>query len=113
MLSSLHHPNIVKCHGSFMRGSTLCIVMDYCAGGDLHDRLGRLKAKGQPLSEDDVLDWLVQICLALKHLHDRKILHRDIKTQNLFLNKAGVIKVCFALHPPLLLCFGSRLAHAD
>ena len=40
-----------------------------------------------------MLNWFVQICLGLKHVHDRKILHRDIKTQNIFLTKSGVIKL--------------------
>ncbi len=40
-----------------------------------------------------ILNWFVQICLGLKHVHDRKILHRDIKTQNIFLTKSGVIKL--------------------
>ena len=34
-----------------------------------------------------ILDWFVQICLAIKHVHDRKILHRDIKSQNIFLTQ--------------------------
>jgi len=40
-----------------------------------------------------VLDWFVQICLALKHVHDRKILHRDLKTQNIFLTAGNRIKL--------------------
>jgi serine/threonine protein kinase len=40
-----------------------------------------------------VLDWLVQICLGLKHVHDRKILHRDIKSQNIFLTRNKTVKL--------------------
>ena len=40
-----------------------------------------------------ILSWFVQICLGLKHVHDRKILHRDLKTQNIFLTKSGVVKL--------------------
>ncbi|KAG9349194.1 hypothetical protein JZ751_027637, partial [Albula glossodonta] len=36
-----------------------------------------------------IVDWFVQICLGLKHIHDRKVLHRDIKTQNIFLASNG------------------------
>ena len=42
-------------------------------------------ARGVNFPEDQVMDWFVQISLALKHVHDRKILHRDLKTQNIFL----------------------------
>lgn len=44
-------------------------------------------------SEDHVLNWFTQICLALKHVHDRKILHRDLKSQNIFLTKNNMIKL--------------------
>ncbi|TRZ02345.1 hypothetical protein DNTS_018999 [Danionella cerebrum] len=42
------------------------------------------------ISLPQIVDWLVQICLGLKHIHDRKILHRDIKTQNIFLSHGGL-----------------------
>lgn len=39
------------------------------------------------------MDWFTQICLALKHIHDKKILHRDLKSQNIFLTKNGLVKL--------------------
>ncbi|KAM6401329.1 serine/threonine-protein kinase Nek1 isoform 13-T13 [Pluvialis apricaria] len=65
--------------------------MDYCEGGDLFKKINA--QKGILFSEDQILDWFVQICLALKHIHDRKILHRDIKSQNIFLTKDGTIQL--------------------
>jgi serine/threonine protein kinase len=53
--------------------------MDYCDGGDLHSRIQA--QHGILFNEDQILDWFVQITLALKHVHDRKVLHRDIKSQ--------------------------------
>jgi NIMA (never in mitosis gene a)-related kinase len=44
-------------------------------------------------SEDQVMNWFTQICLAIKHVHDRKILHRDLKSQNVFLTKLGIVKL--------------------
>jgi NIMA (never in mitosis gene a)-related kinase len=39
------------------------------------------------------MDWFTQICLAIKHIHDKKVLHRDLKSQNIFLTKNGLIKL--------------------
>jgi serine/threonine protein kinase len=72
--------------------------MDYCSQGDLHAILSR--RRGVPLSEDTVLDWFVQICLALKHCHDRRILHRDVKTQNIFVAANGLVKLGDFGQPP-------------
>lgn len=49
--------------------------------------------RGKLFSENQILDWFTQICLGLKHVHDRKILHRDIKCQNVFLTKSNIIKL--------------------
>eukprot|EP00435_Cladocopium_sp_Y103_P049966 s111_g15.t1 len=64
------------------RKHRLCIVMDYADGGD-----------GQLLDEAQILEWFVQTCFALKHVHDRKVLHRDLKTQNIFLMSNGCVKL--------------------
>ncbi|WIA14899.1 hypothetical protein OEZ85_001614 [Tetradesmus obliquus] len=91
LLLALKHPNIVRCKECFTSGSKLCIVMDWCSEGDLYSILQ--KRKGQLLPEDTVLDWFVQICLGLKHVHDRKILHRDLKSQNIFVSSGGLLKL--------------------
>lgn len=44
-------------------------------------------------TEDHILNWFTQICLAIKHVHDRKILHRDLKSQNIFLTSQGFVKL--------------------
>jgi len=49
--------------------------------------------KGRYFEESQILDWFVQICLALKHTHDRKILHRDLKSQNVFVTSRNSLKL--------------------
>jgi len=88
ILSVLKHPSIVNFREVFTTVSNkLCIVMDYADGGDLHTAI--INSKGKFFSESQILDWFTQICLGLKHVHDRKILHRDIKAQNVFLTKTN------------------------
>ncbi|XP_077964889.1 serine/threonine-protein kinase Nek1 isoform X1 [Gasterosteus aculeatus] len=91
VLANMSHPNIVQYKESFEEGGCLYIVMDYCEGGDLFKKINT--QKGVLFSEEQILDWFVQICLALKHVHDRKILHRDIKSQNIFLTKDGTVQL--------------------
>lgn len=77
----------------------LCIVMEYSDGGSLADLIeSRIEAADRQedhpyLTEDEILDFFCQMCLALKHVHDRKTLHRDLKPSNVFLTKAGMIKL--------------------
>ncbi|XP_035230016.1 serine/threonine-protein kinase atg1-like isoform X2 [Stegodyphus dumicola] len=91
VLSQMQHPNIISYHKSFEENNSLYIVTDYCDGGDLYSKIRA--RNGIHFSEDQILDWFVQICLAVKHVHDRRILHRDIKTQNIFLTKSGIAKL--------------------
>ncbi|XP_048656846.1 serine/threonine-protein kinase Nek5 isoform X1 [Marmota marmota marmota] len=89
LLAKMKHPNIVTFFSSFQENSRLFIVMEYCDGGDLAKRI--LRQRGVLFSEDQILGWFIQISLGLKHIHDRKILHRDIKSQNIFLSKNGMV----------------------
>ena len=66
---------------------TISIVMEHCEGGDLYSQINR--QRGKLMSEERILAYFVQICLALKFIHDRKILHRDIKSQNIFITKVS------------------------
>ncbi|KAF3689668.1 Serine/threonine-protein kinase Nek4 [Channa argus] len=92
LLSHLRHPNIVTYKESWEGDDCqLYIVMGFCECGDLYHRLKQ--QKGELLSERQVVEWFVQIAMALQYLHERNILHRDLKTQNIFLTKTNIIKV--------------------
>uniref|UniRef100_A0A8C5DK20 Serine/threonine-protein kinase Nek4 n=1 Tax=Gouania willdenowi TaxID=441366 RepID=A0A8C5DK20_GOUWI len=92
LLSQLRHPNIVTYRESWEgEDCQLFIVMGFCEGGDLYHRLKQ--QKGELLPEKQIIEWFVQIAMALQYLHERNILHRDLKTQNIFLTKANIIKV--------------------
>lgn len=87
ILEVLNHPNIVRFREVYKtKKGKLCIVMDYADGGDLQSKIKEKHAQKQKtgvleyFNEDQVLNWFTQICLALKHVHDRKILHRDLKS---------------------------------
>jgi len=93
ILSVLKHPFIVKYKRSFVRRGALCIVMEYADGGDLHARIKEARTESKYFDEDTVLDWFTQACLGLKHVHDHHILHRDLKTQNIFLTSDGSVRL--------------------
>ncbi|XP_075707877.1 serine/threonine-protein kinase Nek5 isoform X2 [Rhinoderma darwinii] len=89
LLAKMNHPNIVTFFTSIEENNNLYIVMEYCDGGDLTKRIN--KQRGVLFDEDQILNWFVQISLGLKHIHDRKVLHRDIKAQNIFLTNNGTL----------------------
>ena len=77
----LDHPNVVRYVESVVEGQELRIVMEYACGGDLHARIGRARAAGRHFSERVILAWFVQIVLALRHCHQNRLLHRDLKVR--------------------------------
>lgn len=85
LLNQLKHPNIVLYKESFYENSDyINIVMQYCEGGDLYKTIRN--RNGKRFSESTVLRWMSQLIVSLHFLHERKILHRDLKTQNIFLS---------------------------
>ena len=92
VLSMLNHPNIVSYYGSFHSDgdSIINVVMEYADGGSLFHHIQRAKA---PFPESQILSYAVQLLLALQHMHSKNILHRDMKSRNIFLTKSGTIKL--------------------
>ena len=119
---ALKHPYIVRYRNSFHEHGWLCIVMDYCEGGDLSKviesakrklflsnaiqfyksccnsysylffvdfkeemkgKRGLQRRRGQRLPEEQVLRWVTQALLALKYIHEKHVLHRDLKSGQL------------------------------
>lgn len=95
VLTRVKHPNIIQYIEHYNKEGTLYIVMEYADGGDL---LGRVKQQkedpeGRRFSEDQVMSWFVQMALGIRHMHENKILHRDIKSANIFLTKDNLVKI--------------------
>eukprot|EP00041_Stephanoeca_diplocostata_P035314 m.1241102 g.1241102 ORF g.1241102 m.1241102 type:complete len:183 (+) comp24674_c0_seq13:587-1135(+) len=91
LMARLKHPNVVTYKESFIEDDHLYIAMVYCEGGDLYHRLRA--QKGVLLPENQIVEWAIQIALGVNYLHSHSILHRDLKTQNIFLTKNKIIKV--------------------
>ena len=94
ILKKLDHPNIIKFKEVFLQRKpqeALNIVTEFADGGDLSQKIEQQKKK--PFQESEILDYITQICLALQHVHKKHIIHRDLKSGNVFLMKSGIIKL--------------------
>ena len=79
-------PYVVKYVDSFISGKNkVNIVMEYCKGGDLQGVLRARRQNNRPLPEATIVRYLLQLCLGLDQIHRKRILHRDLKAQNVFL----------------------------
>lgn len=86
LLGMFNHPNIVKLRDYFITPDHLCIVQEFCSAKDLAYEVKVMKKNKKLFPEEVIWTWFLQISAAVKHIHDRKILHRDIKTANIFLH---------------------------
>ena len=83
---------VVKYESHFTDKGLICILLEYMDGGDVGQYLRRYSSDFL-MPERKVWEIFIQTCLGLQYLHARKILHRDMKTINLFLNKDGKLKI--------------------
>ncbi|CAK8993387.1 unnamed protein product [Durusdinium trenchii] len=93
LLASFKHPFIVDYRSNFLDGGYLCIFMAFCEGGDLATQISSARDAQRRIAEPQVLRWMTQALLALKYIHDKHVLHRDLKSGNFFLSKAGNLKM--------------------
>ena len=89
ILASISHNNIIGYKEAFWneKNKTLNIVMEYCDDGDLETKIKNMKRNRQRFEESLIWNYAIQIIGGLKALHDKKILHRDLKSANIFLKK--------------------------
>eukprot|EP00931_Biecheleriopsis_adriatica_P093114 TRINITY_DN66869_c0_g1_i1.p1 TRINITY_DN66869_c0_g1~~TRINITY_DN66869_c0_g1_i1.p1 ORF type:complete len:397 (-),score=83.05 TRINITY_DN66869_c0_g1_i1:231-1373(-) len=93
VLQSLAHPNITAYRSAFFEGTKLQIVMEYADGGDLQAAIVRRREAARRYQEQEAMGVLVQLAMALQYIHERRILHRDLKSRNVFLTRLGIVKL--------------------
>ncbi|CAL9734638.1 serine/threonine-protein kinase Kic1p [Monosporozyma servazzii] len=89
-LSSLKQiPNITRYYGSYLKNTSLWIIMEYCAGGSLRSLLRPGK-----IDEKYIGVIMKEVLIALKYIHRENIIHRDIKAANILITNEGSVKLC-------------------
>lgn len=93
---SCNSPHIVKYYGTFLSEETasIFIAMEYCGGGSLEAIYKRVKARGGRIGEKVLGKIAEGVLSGLSYLHERRIIHRDIKPQNILLDSEGQVKLC-------------------
>ena len=89
---NLKHDNIVNYEEFHIENNEVYIIMEYCEE-DLSKKIQRQKNLNQYFEEKQIIDWFIEICEGIKFIHDKKILYKNLNTENIFLTKDNHIKL--------------------
>ncbi len=90
LLQKLKHEYIVSFEDSFLvQEQTLVILMEFCEQGELRHLIKERSKKTPPelIHEDTIMMWFCQLTMALQYMHALKVLHRDLKSSNIFVTQ--------------------------
>ena len=89
LLASISHPNVITYKEAFFdeKNNSLNIIMEYAENGDLQSEIIKKKKECEIFDEKTIWLYSIQMIEGLKALHDKKIMHRDLKSANIFLSK--------------------------
>ena len=95
LLSSVNHVNIISYKESFYEEdtNTLNLILEYADAGDLQSKISAHKNVQKYFNEKTIWSIFIQMVQGIKVLHDKNIIHRDLKSANIFLMKNGVCKL--------------------
>eukprot|EP00656_Telonema_subtile_P044434 TRINITY_DN5069_c0_g1_i1.p1 TRINITY_DN5069_c0_g1~~TRINITY_DN5069_c0_g1_i1.p1 ORF type:complete len:610 (-),score=134.98 TRINITY_DN5069_c0_g1_i1:18-1847(-) len=95
LLQRVQHPHVIQCHGGFFSDDSVnfYLVLEFAEHGDLYQRLQRTKRSRQRLSEAKVWKIFTQVLSGVECIHKHSIIHRDLKSLNIFEAEGEVFKV--------------------
>eukprot|EP00955_Chlamydomonas_euryale_P085422 364098-Chlamydomonas_euryale.AAC.7 len=88
-MRKVRHKNVVQFIGACTRKPNLCIVFEYMSGGSVYDYMRREGCLGLA----QVLKVSLEVARGMDYLHQRKIIHRDLKAANLLMDETGIVKI--------------------
>uniref|UniRef100_A0A8B9RJB7 Mitogen-activated protein kinase kinase kinase 12 n=1 Tax=Astyanax mexicanus TaxID=7994 RepID=A0A8B9RJB7_ASTMX len=88
-LRKLKHPNIITFKGVCTQAPCYCIIMEYCAQGQLYEVL----RAGRKITPSLLVDWAMGIAGGMNYLHLHKIIHRDLKSPNMLITHDDLVKI--------------------
>jgi len=96
--AKLRHPNIVhylatRVSKHAIQGDMLLICLEYAAGGTLAKRIDEHHERHEPFPAAQAAMWVAQVASAVSYMHSQRVMHRDLSAQNVFLSRAGDVKV--------------------